>query len=90
MSTLPEENKGTKGRRSTQNKEYFIVNTKEKIYDEKNIIAHFSMDDGIIKLDHKVTGSAMKPAPILIPAAAPYHVLFSATASPEELLSEEQ
>ena len=48
------------------------------------------MDNGIIKLDHKVTGSAMKPAPILIPATAPHHVLSSATASLEELLSEEQ
>ena len=68
-----------------------MLNNKEKIYDEKEIIAHFSMDDGITKLDHKVTGSIEKPAPYFgIPAAAPCHVLFSAKASLEELLSEEQ
>ena len=48
-----------------------MLNNKEKIYDEKEIIAHFSTDNGIIMPDHKVTGSAEKPAPILIPAAAP-------------------
>ncbi len=42
---------------------YYVLNAKEKIYEEKNIIAHVSMDNGIIKLDHKVTGSTMKPAP---------------------------
>ena len=48
-----------------------MLKNKEKIYDEKEIIAHFSTDNGIIMPDHKVTGSAEKPAPILIPAAAP-------------------
>ena len=49
------------------------------------------MYNGIIKLDHKVTGSIEKPAPYFgIPAAAPCHVLFSAKASLEEIVSEEQ
>ena len=70
---------------------HHILNGKEKIYEEENFIKHFSMDNGIIKLDHKVTGSTMKPAAYVgIPAAAPFHVLFPAMASLEELLSEEQ
>jgi hypothetical protein len=48
------------------------------------------MDDGIIKPDHKVTGSAMKPAPIFDTGGRTNHVLSSAKASLEELLSEEQ